>query len=324
MARCPGPGHSNKATFQKSNEESLLGVLSKLNYPILPAHRIPASATRQPSTLPPPYCDINWRDYNIPYAPPIQLTNPNSVPTQRLTPSVDFEWICAIDGAYQGNSKSDGYRNSGAAFICHDLLKKNSWMAAKTLLPKASNSAPVSEAEGTLLALQFLVSQKARSALFIHDNFDMHGFICGIRESKKKGSRYDLIKHQIFDLLGKLDIVWCVHVHSHQGAKNLAENTAADQLACLLRKKPGLLDLPPTKFDHNLSTKQNLINAFNATCESGSCSHLLSSNDAALAEMNFPFLSEYHGSICDLCGCPSHPQSTCFFRTQTYLLFIPL
>jgi hypothetical protein len=279
------------------------------NDTILPAHHISTLSSRAPSSLPPPFADVNWRDYNIPFTPPIQLPNPNttSTTTHRLIPGTDFEWLCAMDGAFQGNTKAEGYRNAGAAFICHNFAQKETWFAANSLLTKNSNSAPVSEAEATLMQLEFLVSHKAKSALFIHDNFDMHGFISGIRESRKKGARYDILKQKIIDLLGKFDVIWCIHVHSHQGAKNLAENTAADQLAGLMRKKPSFISLPPTKFDSSISTKQNIIKALDGK---------LPGNDPLLLDMNFPFLSNDREFRCELCGCPSHCQSHCFLRTQ--------
>lgn len=201
-----------------SSLDLLLHLDSDQNDTILPAHRISSTALREPPSLPPPFADINWRDYNIPFSPPIQLANPNiASTTHRPVPGVDFEWLCAVDGAFQANSKAEGYRNAGAAFICHDLTKKETWFAANSLTTKNSNSAPVAEAEATLMQLEFLVSRKAKSAFIIHDNFDMHGFISGLRESKKKGARYDSIKQKIVELLGKFDVIWCAHVHKAHG-----------------------------------------------------------------------------------------------------------
>ena len=281
-----------------------------------PTHHIPATASHAPSSLPIPFPDVEWQNFGLRHVTAPPVPNPNLQRHPGLAPryNVDYQWICAMDGSFQGQFRAEGYRNAGTGCICHNLVTKETWFAAKTLPTKNQNSAPVAEAEATLQMLQFITDQGGSSALFIHDAFDMHGYMVGLRESKKKGSHYEQLKEQIKALLGRMDTVWCSHVHSHQGSRNLAENTAADQLASLLRTIPNLSSLPFTKFNPSLSTEDNIIAGFKKTY--GSSFNLLKKGDACLRNMNFPFLSTNHPPACDSCGCPSHTSNTCFMRTS--------
>jgi hypothetical protein len=167
--------------------------------PATPASCAPRAASEPPPSIQAPFQDINWSEIGLQYVPSLPIANPHigsGPPPNRH--STDFQAVIVVDGSYQGNKNAERFQQAGCAFICHLLDRNETWIAAKHL-PKSTgnNSAPVSEAEATLLASEFLVDKGISRALFVHDNYDMHSFICNKSRSAKRCSRYAKLKDRV-------------------------------------------------------------------------------------------------------------------------------
>ena len=228
----------------------------------------------------------------------------------RIRFGTDFQAILCTDGSYQGTKSSHLYNQGGCGFICHLLQANETWIGARTL-PKTdpNNSAPVAEAEGTVMGLEFLASKKISRALIIHDNFDIHAFICNKSKSKKKCSRYAKLKDRIVALMSNMEAAYGCHVRSHQAGNNsLAENETADQLASLFMKFPQLGALPPMRLPPTGSITSSIINALKE--KHGRNWNLFTCDTFPIKDA--PRLPA--DARCDDCGCPSHTSATCFMK----------
>jgi ribonuclease HI len=282
----------------------LSGHNSQHSHPSQP----PRQASEAPNNLRPPFADVDWSAIGLSYVAPSLLTNPPQSQLQAIV-GQDYQAIICPDGSYIGTKGHQYYGHSGCGFICHILSRNETWVAAKTLPSTlANNSAPVAEAEATLMALEFLLSQGITKALVIHDNSDMHLFICNMSKSKKKCSRYAKLKDRVVAHLGKFDKIFGCHVRSHQGREGLPENDAADQLANLLTRWPQLIELPPTKLSPDVNTSLSIWNAFNDRFNN----HFALFNQHSLPLRPLPVLS--NTPLCERCGCPSHTERECFLN----------
>lgn len=272
--------------------------------------RPPCAASEAPLNVGVPFQNLDWAEIGLRYIPSLPIANPQiDSGNPPIRHGTDFQAIIAVDGSYQSSKTASTFQQGGCAFICHLLETKETWIAARHL-PKstANNSAPVSEAEGSLLALDFLLLKNVTRALIIHDNFDMHSFMSNKSTSAKKCSRYARLKDNIVDRLGKIDAMHCCHVRSHQGVNGLAENEAADQLASLWMTFPQLRDLNPTLLRPNISIKKAIVDSLIQS---------YGPSFGCFTETNFPveqlptLPSSYQ---CDFCGCPSHGDRSCFMH----------
>jgi ribonuclease HI len=269
----------------------------------------PRQALEFPNDLKPPFSDIDWSAIGLAYVAPTALIDPLQTQKLQAIAGHDYQAIICPDGSYIGTKGHHDYGRSGCGFICHILSCNETWVAAKHLPSSlTNNSAPVAEAEATLMALEFLLSKGITKALVIHDNNDMHLFICNMSKSKKKCSRYARLKDRIVALLGRFDSVFGSHVRSHQGREGLPENEAADQLANLLTRWPQLIELPPTKLHPGINTSLSILNAFNSYFDNKF--GLFDQHTLPLRPL--PVLSEV--PRCEQCGCPSHNGSECFLN----------
>ena len=252
--------------------------------------------------------------------PPQPILNPNiDRRNVKIKFGTDFQAILCTDGAYQGNKNSQHYNQGGCGFICHIFQTNETWIAARTL-PKTdpNNSAPVSEAEGTLMGLQFLATKKISRALIVHDNYDMHSFIMNKSRSKKKCSRYAGLKDRIVTIMGKMDAVYGCHVRSHQKENGLAENEAADELASLLMRIPQLQEIAPMLLPSVPNIATPIINMF--VEKYGNRWSWFTAESFPIKTM--PTLPA--PSQCTECGCPSHKSSACFlFRNHPSMSAFP-
>ena len=275
-----------------------------------PSAHAPRSATEPPHVLHPPFQDVRWNEIGLRFVPPQPILNPNvDRNTIKIRFGTDFQAILCPDGSYQGNKQSPHYNQGGCGFICHIFHSRETWIAAKTL-PKSdpNNSAPVSEAESTLMGFQFLASKNITRALIVHDNFDMHAFIMNKSRSKKKCSRYANLKDRIVEIMSKMDAVYGCHVRSHQGpnGNGLAENEAADQLASLFMRIPQLEVIAPMLISSVQNVAVPIIQMFK---------NKFGQTWSWFTEESFPIKSMPTlpaSSQCEECGCPSHKTVSCF------------
>ena len=298
---------STGAVFQNPNQDHVVNFSQTSQSSLAHSAVPPRLASEPPGELRPPFSDVDWRGMGLRYSHPQPIINPNmSVDTLRINYGANFQAIICPDGAFQGNREAVNYLHAGCGFICHIFVTRETWVSARHL-PKAvgNNSAPVSEAEGTVSSLEFLLSKGITRALVVHDNYDMHSFICNKSTSKKKCSRYARLKERIVSLLARMDVVYGCHVRSHAGSQGLAENEAADQLASLFMKYSQLGELPPTKLDHQFPTARTIMNQILAQFPGFS---LFTASTIPIQPM--PVLPA--PCQCESCGCPSHHKSTCF------------
>jgi ribonuclease HI len=282
-----------------------------------PAHQvtslqIPRASIEPPPSLLPPFSEFQWHEIGLRYVPPQPILNPYLDSSNRIKIrfGTDFQAILCTDGSYQGNKSSHLYNQGGCGFICHLLQANETWVAARTL-PKSdpNNSAPVAEAEGTVMGLEFLASKNISRALIIHDNYVIHAFICNKSKSKKKCSRYAKLKDRIVLLMSNMEAAYGCHVRSHQtGDNGLAENEIADQLASLFMKFPQLDTLSPMLLPSVGNITVSIINAFKV--KYGHSWNIFTSDTFPIKAS--PCLPA--ATRCDDCGCPSHRTAACFMR----------
>jgi ribonuclease HI len=271
----------------------------------------PRQALEVPIDLRPPFLDVDWSAIRLSYAAPPPLVNPPQPQQLQVTVGSDYQAIICPDGSYIGTKSHANYGRAGCGFICHILTSNETWVAAKHLPASLlNNSAPVAEAEATLMALNFILSKGITKALVIHDNNDMHLFICNMSKSKKKCSRYAKLKSQIVALLGRFDTVFGCHVRSHQGKEGLPENEAADRLANLFTNWPQLVELPPTRLLPDANTSSTIFNALNHRFNNRFNPLTAIFDQHSLPLPPLPVLSTT--PLCEQCGCPSHTGRECF------------
>ncbi len=275
--------------------------------PIDTQHALRA-AMMPPQTLQAPVHDFNWNEIGLRYALAPPISNPDlnqSIAKVRF--GTDFQAVLVVDGSYQGNKNAPLYQQAGCGFICHLLDRNETWIAAQHLpKSKSNNSAPVAEAEATVMGLNFLRQKSISRALIIHDNFDMHAFILNKHRSTKKCSRYAKLKEIVISLLSKFDAIYGCHVRSHQSASNgLAENEAADELAQIFMRNPHLPNLIPTKLHQNLSISSTILDSLQTSSR-------LNIDASTLNFQPMPLIPS--AAQCDVCGCPSHQGSGCFMH----------
>ncbi len=268
----------------------------------------PRAAMIPPQALQAPIHDFNWNEIGLRYsaAPPISNPDLNSS-TVKVRCGTDFQAVLVVDGSYQGNKNAPLYQQAGCGFICHLLDRNETWIAAQHLSKsKSNNSAPVAEAEATVMGLNFLRQKSISRALIIHDNFDMHAFIANKSRSTKKCSRYAKLKENIISLLSKFDAIYGCHVRSHQSSSNgLAENEAADELAQTFMRNPHLPILTPTQLRQNSSISSTIIDSFQQSSR-------LTIDPSSFNFHPMPLIPSV--AQCDVCGCPSHQGSGCFMH----------
>ena len=269
--------------------------------------RAPRLATEAPVSLQLPFQDVRWNEIGLRFVPPQPILNPNiSHRAIKIKYGTDFQAILCPDGSYQGNKTSQQYNQGGCGFICHIFQTNETWISARTL-PKTdpNNSAPVSEAEATLMGLQFLAAKKITRVLIVHDNYDMHAFIMNKNRSKKKCSRYAGLKDRIVALMSKMDAVYGCHVRSHQ-KDGLAENEAADELASLVMRIPQLQEISPMLIPSVPNIAVPIVNMFIE--KYGRRWSWFTAESFPIKSM--PTLPA--PSQCTECGCPSHKSHACF------------
>jgi hypothetical protein len=154
------------------------------------------AAMQPPQALHAPAHDFDWNDFGLKFVQAPPLPHPDAHPSiARMRYGTDFQAVLVVDGSFQGNKTAAGYQQAGCGFICHLLNRNETWISAQHLhKSKGNNSAPVAEAESTVLGLNFLLEHNISRALIVHDNFDMHAFITNKNRSAKKCSRYARLK----------------------------------------------------------------------------------------------------------------------------------
>jgi ribonuclease HI len=186
--------------------------------------------------------DFDWREHGLRFVPPPPLPNPNISKTIPNIQFNEFDGIIIIDGSFQGIRQAEHYRSGGAAFIIHVFETKSTYFGGKHLnQSQTDNSAPVSEAEATLLAFKSANTLKLKNPLCIHDNQDMTNFLIGKSSSSRHGNRYAQLKDQIKHAASKFNTISCSHIYSHERhGIHLDENKAVDLLAIFFRKNINL------------------------------------------------------------------------------------
>jgi hypothetical protein len=262
---------------------------------VLHSSRIPAAAREQPTHCPAQTFDFDWREHGlrfIPPPPPPNLNTLKAIPNIRFN---EFDSMIIIDGSYQGTRNAENYRSGGAAFIIHVFDTKSTFFGGKHLSQsQPDNSAPVSEAEATLMAFKAANTLKLKNPLCIHDNQDMTNFLIGKSSSSRHGNRYAQLKDQIKHFASKFNTASCSHIYSHdKNGIHLDENIAVDLLAIFFRKNPNLsVDICRLDVDIN----QKLRSIFPRA------------ND-------YPFITcslMSSGVKCTKCGSPGHNENSCF------------
>jgi ribonuclease HI len=287
-------------------EEDLYPSQNISSSPPMTTQRAIRTAMTAPQSLHAPVHDFNWNDIGLKFVQSPPLNNPDLNPSiARLRYGTDFQAILVVDGSYQGNKSAGGYRQAGCGFICHLLNSNETWISARHLPTSLSNnSAPVAEAEATVMGLNFILERSISRALIIHDNFDMHAFITNKHRSANKCSRYAKLKLKVIQLLNKMNAVYCCHVRSHQSHNGLAENETADELAQFFMKNPQLPDLAPTHLCQTSELKSIPDSLLPLPGFNIRASELKFSPPPLLPSTN----------QCDICGCPSHHASGCFMH----------
>ncbi len=268
-------------------------------------YHAPRAAMLSPPDVSEPHKDLNWDEIGLRYIPSLPVIHPDlNLNIAKLRYGSDYQAILVVDGSFQGNKSAPLHKQAGCGFICHLLDRNETWISARHL-PKSTgnNSAPVSEAESTLLGLKFLLEKAISRALIIHDNYDMHAFISNKHRSAKKDSRYAKLKEAISAILGQMDAIFCCHVRSHQST-GLAENNTADELASTFMRNSHFSDLQPTLVNSDIPIAQVTIDACHPPSSNVACPTLNFSPVPSL-----PSLAQ-----CDICGCPSHHASGCFMH----------